>query len=64
MVNVSSFLAAFILTTAALASPVNRRQVTCVSGLYIISARGTLEDPGEGRVGNVSSLLKEEVPGM
>lgn len=61
MVRVSASLAALALAVAVSAAPVDRRQVTCVSGLYIISARGSNEDPGEGVVGQVSTLIKAAV---
>lgn len=64
MVKVSGCLAAFIYTACALSLPVDRRQVTCVSGLYIISARGSNEDTGEGSLSQVSTLIKNAVPGM
>ncbi|KAF2094761.1 cutinase, partial [Rhizodiscina lignyota] len=45
------------------ALPLEPRQVTCVSGVYIISARGSNEDPGEGKMAQVSTLIKNAVPG-
>lgn len=63
MVRVSTSLAALALAAGISAAPVDRRQVTCVSGLYIISARGSNEDPGEGRLSEVSTLIKNAVSG-
>ncbi|KAI0879044.1 putative acetylxylan esterase 2 precursor [Hypoxylon argillaceum] len=41
---------------------VQNRAVTCVSGLYMIAARGSEEDPGEGPLSQVTSLVKTLVP--
>jgi acetylxylan esterase len=62
MVRLASSLTALVLAAGVSAAPVDRRQ-SCVSGLYIISARGSNEDPGEGKVGQVSTLIKNAVPG-
>ncbi|KAI0391749.1 carbohydrate esterase family 5 protein [Xylariaceae sp. FL0594] len=37
--------------------------VTCVSGLYMIAARGSTQDPGEGSIAQVTTLVKALVPG-
>ncbi|KAI1199404.1 carbohydrate esterase family 5 protein [Nemania serpens] len=59
--------AAFVLglVSIAAAHPIVQSQaaVTCVSGLYMIVARGSNEDPGEGRLSQVTSLVKSMVPG-
>ena len=63
MVGVSVLLASLALVVSVAALPLDPRQTTCVSGLYIISARGSDEAPGEGKVAQVSSLIKAAVPG-
>lgn len=63
MVRASISLVALALTTIVSALPRELRQVTCVSGLYIISARGSNEDAGEGKLGQVSTLIKNAVAG-
>ncbi|KAI1355103.1 carbohydrate esterase family 5 protein [Xylaria sp. FL0043] len=56
-----------ILGLAALAAalPLTQRQsaITCVSGLYMIAARGSTEDPGEGTLSVVTDAVKSLVPG-
>ncbi|KAF2722012.1 carbohydrate esterase family 5 protein [Polychaeton citri CBS 116435] len=37
-------------------------RVTCYSGVYIISTRGSTEPQGEGSIGAVSSMIKARVP--
>lgn len=58
---------AFVLGLASIAAaaPIAERAaaVTCVSGIYMIVARGSNEDPGEGRLSEVTSLVKSMVPG-
>jgi hypothetical protein len=44
------------------AAPV-QRQVTCYSGVYMIIARGSNEDPGEGRPSIVADLVAAAIPG-
>ncbi|KAJ4159472.1 uncharacterized protein LMH87_008372 [Akanthomyces muscarius] len=56
------------LTAAALASfasaaPVEPRVQSCVSGLYMIVARGTYEARGQGKTGEVAKLVAAQVPG-
>ncbi|KAB8339100.1 hypothetical protein FH972_022036 [Carpinus fangiana] len=51
------------LATVALAAPVIPRQASCVSGVHIIVARGSNEDPGEGAPGVVATLIKNAIPG-
>ena len=66
MVNVRTAFTSLVLAGAALAAPVKRieeRQVTCVSGAYIIVARGTNEDAGEGAASAVATLVEGLVPG-
>ncbi|MBE7180837.1 MAG: cutinase family protein [Terriglobus roseus] len=62
MVRAAASLAALALASGISALPLAARQVTCVSGVYIISARGSNEDPGEGKVSEVSTLIKNAVP--
>jgi acetylxylan esterase len=62
MVHLGIFLVTLTLASSGGAAPVVHRQ-SCVSGLYIIAARGSNEDPGEGKVGQVSELIKNAVPG-
>lgn len=53
------------LAAMAAAHPLTQVQsaVTCVSGLYMIAARGSTEDPGEGPLSQVTALVKALVPG-
>ncbi|KAI0537189.1 putative acetylxylan esterase 2 precursor [Xylaria digitata] len=52
------------LAAMAAAHPLIQAQeaVTCVSGLYMIAARGSEEDPGEGPLSQVTSAVKALVP--
>ncbi|KAK0391672.1 hypothetical protein NLU13_1171 [Sarocladium strictum] len=50
-----------LLSSVALAAPV-ARQVTCYSGVYMIVARGSDEDPGEGKPGMVADLVTAAIP--
>ncbi|KAI0438453.1 carbohydrate esterase family 5 protein [Xylaria telfairii] len=56
--------AAFALGAAALvaAAPMEPRQTTCYSGLYILAARGSNEPVGEGSIQEVSDLITAAVP--
>ena len=38
------------------------RQTACAAGVHIIAARGSEEDPGEGKCQSVSDLIKAAVP--
>ncbi|TGJ84687.1 hypothetical protein E0Z10_g4056 [Xylaria hypoxylon] len=53
------------LAAMAAAHPLIQVQdaVTCVSGLYMIAARGSEEDPGEGPLSQVTTAVKALVPG-
>ncbi|KAF2496816.1 putative acetylxylan esterase 2 precursor [Lophium mytilinum] len=53
-------LAFFIASTSAL--PFIPRQ-SCATGFHIIVARGSNEAPGEGKPGQVATLIKNAVPG-
>lgn len=59
--------AVFVLGLASIAAalPIAQREaaITCVSGIYMIVARGSNEDPGEGRLSQVTSLVKSLIPG-
>jgi len=48
------------LNTTATAS---QAAVACVSGLYMIAARGSGQDPGEGSIAEVTTKVKALVPG-
>lgn len=65
MVTLRLAVASVALAGAALAAPVDlkSRQVTCQSGAYIIVARGSNEDPGEGAASAVADLVEGLVPG-
>lgn len=54
------FLFAITLGCASAAPFLN---VTCSSGVHIIVARGSNEAPGEGRIGSVTTLIKQAIPG-
>ncbi|KAI0451148.1 putative acetylxylan esterase 2 precursor [Xylaria acuta] len=60
----SMFFALGLAATAA-AHPLTQAQsaVTCVSGLYMIAARGSEEDPGEGPLSAITTMVKSLVPG-
>lgn len=58
-----SLLLTSALAAVSLAAPLQPRQApTCVSGVYIIVARGSNEDPGEGAPGVVATLIKNAIP--
>ena len=50
------------LAGLAAAAPVQQRQTTCYSGVYMIVARGSDEDPGEGKPGAVADLVAAQIP--
>jgi hypothetical protein len=60
MVSASALLT-IALSALATAAPLLPR-VNCVSGLYIIVARGSNEAAGEGKPGQVATLIKQRVP--
>ncbi|GAP84590.1 putative carbohydrate esterase family 5 protein [Rosellinia necatrix] len=62
---VRSSLCALGLAAMAAALPLapSESAVTCASGLYMIAARGSGEDPGEGPLSMVTSMVKAMVPG-
>jgi len=47
----------------ASAAPLAARQTTCYSGVYMIVARGSDEDPGEGKPGEVATAVAAQIPG-
>ncbi|KAI0206695.1 carbohydrate esterase family 5 protein [Astrocystis sublimbata] len=59
-----SVLFALGLAAVTAARPLTEAQaaVTCVSGLYMIAARGSNEDPGEGPLVEVTDIVKALVP--
>lgn len=61
MVNALQTMVTMALASLSFASPIERR-VTCVSGLYMIVARGTGEAAGEGKPGQVADLVAAAVP--
>jgi hypothetical protein len=51
------------LAATSLAAPLTPRQsVPCVSGLYILVARGSTQPEGEGSVGVVADAIESRVP--
>ncbi|KAI1308511.1 putative acetylxylan esterase 2 precursor [Xylaria venustula] len=52
------------LAAMAAAHPLTQRQsaVTCVSGIYMIAARGSTEDPGEGPLSEITDAVIAAVP--
>ena len=47
-----------------LISEISKRQnASCATGVHIIAARGSTEDPGEGKTQSVSQLIEAGVPG-
>lgn len=62
MINAFTVLAATALASFACAAPLQPRDVTCVSGLYMIVARGTGEATGEGKPAQVADLVAARVP--
>lgn len=64
MVRISrAVLAATALFSSAVVAAPVQRQVTCYSGVYMIVARGSDEDPGEGKPGMVADLVAAALPG-
>ncbi|KAF1985011.1 carbohydrate esterase family 5 protein [Aulographum hederae CBS 113979] len=55
-------VAALSLAAITSAAPLAARQ-SCASGFHIIVARGSNEDPGEGKAGQVATLIENSVPG-
>ncbi|KAJ2987583.1 hypothetical protein NUW58_g4426 [Xylaria curta] len=60
-----SILFVSALAATAAAHPLAKAQsaITCVSGLYMIAARGSEEAPGEGHLSQITILVKALVPG-
>ena len=54
-------LAALALAQIAGGAPLPR-QTTCYSGVYMIVARGSTEDPGEGAPGVVADAVAAKIP--
>lgn len=55
---VRSSILSFCLAAIASAAPLVTRQTTCASGLYIIVARGSYQDVGEGSPGEVANMIE------
>jgi acetylxylan esterase len=73
MVNSFFSLAPLALASLALAVPAPLRDIneplvelqkraTCYSGVYMIVGRGTDEDPGEGKPGDVADAVAAQIP--
>ncbi|KAF2816688.1 cutinase [Mytilinidion resinicola] len=62
MVHLSLPLATAALVAFTSALPLHPRQ-SCATGFHIIVARGSNEAPGEGRSGQVATLIENMVPG-
>lgn len=64
---VRSMLFAMGLAATAAAHPLvpvtAQADVTCATGLYMIAARGSEEDPGEGPLSEITTMVKALVPG-
>ena len=63
-------MAAFVFTllfSSALAAPMilSSRQTTstCATGVHIITTRGTTEAQGDGAIGQLSTLIQNQIPG-
>ena len=63
MVSSLVVLSLFTLSIARPLDSIIPRQTTCATGVHIIAARGSEEDPGEGKCQSVSDLIKAAVPG-
>lgn len=55
-------IAVAALATFGQAAPLENRAPTCVSGVYMIVARGTNEPAGQGKSGQVAKLVADQVP--
>lgn len=58
----SQFIFTLALASLTLSFPLASRQTTCYSGLYIIVARGSYEDVGEGSPGEVATAIEALIP--
>ena len=62
-----SLLTLFTLLSVAISAPLDLegRQTTtvCATGVHIIAARGSTQDPGEGSLQDLSRLIKAAIPG-
>ncbi|KAK6523307.1 hypothetical protein TWF694_006190 [Orbilia ellipsospora] len=59
----STLLTALFATTATAASNSSSMVTDCATGLYMIVARGSGEDPGTGRIGIVANNVTERIKG-
>ena len=60
------YFATFLVSLPLVASfPIHLipRQTTCATGVHIIGARGSTEDPGEGKIQPLSALIEAGIPG-
>lgn len=55
-------LAAAALSSFASAAPVELLKNSCISGLYMIVARGTNEPEGQGKAGQVADMVAARIP--
>ena len=55
-------LAVLALVGITTAAPVWLQQTTCYSGVYVIVGRGSTEDPGEGKPGEVADAVVAQIP--
>ncbi|KAI1811970.1 carbohydrate esterase family 5 protein [Poronia punctata] len=58
---VASVAAVPLATNESVAPP--KAAVSCASGLYMIAARGSGQDPGEGSIAEVTTKIKALIPG-
>ena len=62
MVAARLTLASLALAAISHAAPLEPRQSTCYSGVYMIVGRGSEEDPGEGKPGAVADAVASQIP--
>lgn len=63
MVNTITAVVAMAMATISYAAPVDPHASKCVSGLYMIVARGTNEPVGQGKSGQIANMVAARVPG-
>lgn len=56
-------LLAFLPLATSFPIHIFSRQTTCATGVHIIAARGSTEDPGEGKVQPLSALIEAGISG-
>lgn len=62
MAAVRFIIASLLLSSLSTAAPIQPRQTTCYSGVYMIVARGSEEDAGEGKPGAVADAVAAQIP--